>query len=553
MINAIRPLIFATDEDCLDKVKTHLLECARKEAGSADSLSAKLLKVQLHIADMDAIIRAWKATASPLSDKVKLDAIRVALRVQSSTAAGVHPLASMFTDDDTSYVEKLSKLRKVLAQADEEPAPAAAGGASANHADASKPQHGNRRRGQYNGGAQGSITGGDQGGKPRRHHTCHVCHEVGHSAYADFLQRLHICPKTNRSTPFRFAQQSNPASHTSQQKLYPSVTFLVDSGATHHMISDHLARELALPLTPVFGHPGVSVANSTTMSITHSTLLNLQFASSFGTYVFTAPALVVPELSTPLLSMGSLGQVGLCASIVDGEIRFFTSRDGYAVSSTSFSGLPLVDFLILPGSVGAPPFPTPVPVHSYLARRVGPLDFAVIHGRAAHLSPAVLLEAVSAGVIGGLTPAHVNALMSHRHSVAPCLPCVVKKSERAPFPSSRRHYTRPMQLVHADILDMTTYGRGNAQYLLVLVDAFSCAIFCHPLARKSGAAEAIISWITRASAATGQRLVAFQSDNGGEFKNQVLVDHLSSIGAVPRFTQRTPRSRTAAPSAPIRL
>lgn len=152
------------------------------------------------------------------------------------------------------------------------------------------------------------------------------------------------------------------------------------------------------------------------------------------------------------------------------------------LSSTPFSGLHFVEFLVLPfGPVISPTFSAsfPVPVHSLLARRVGSLDFDVIHCRAAHLSPAVLLPPASSGVSLLRTSTLSRLTATASLHVTPA----VNKSERALFPVSRHRYTHPMHLVHVDILDMTVYGRGNVQYLLVLVDAFSCAIFSHPLAR----------------------------------------------------------------------
>ena len=218
MLNKLRSRIFRDQEECLDTVKEHLLASAKAEAQSSVSRVAKLNKVELLILEADAVIRAWGPTAPPLTEKTKIQAVCLAFgEVYGYSATNFVSNSFLLSRDGLSFEDKVRNLRACLAMADKDQ-PAAAGGPSAHVADA--PPHGTHPHGQRSGRRAN-----------RRHSKCHVCGVRGHSPGIDYIARLYVC--SNGSRPFASPPSSNSASHTPQHRFYPSVTLLVDSGATH--------------------------------------------------------------------------------------------------------------------------------------------------------------------------------------------------------------------------------------------------------------------------------------------------------------------------------
>ncbi|SYW82257.1 uncharacterized protein UHO2_00742 [Ustilago hordei] len=74
----------------------------------------------------------------------------------------------------------------------------------------------------------------------------------------------------------------------------------------------------------------------------------------------------------------------------------------------------------------------------------------------------------------------------------------------------------PLELVHVDL--MTDFkGHANYHYALVAVDNFSSLIYVEPLCTKSAALTALRRWIARMERATDRKLKTLRSDNGGEW------------------------------------
>ncbi|SYW82026.1 uncharacterized protein UHO2_00511 [Ustilago hordei] len=74
----------------------------------------------------------------------------------------------------------------------------------------------------------------------------------------------------------------------------------------------------------------------------------------------------------------------------------------------------------------------------------------------------------------------------------------------------------PLELVHVDLMT-DLKGHANYHYALVAVDDFSSLIHVEPLCTKSAALLALRRWITRMERATDRKLKTLRSDNGGEW------------------------------------
>ncbi|KAJ1572409.1 hypothetical protein NDA12_000348 [Ustilago hordei] len=139
------------------------------------------------------------------------------------------------------------------------------------------------------------------------------------------------------------------------------------------------------------------------------------------------------------------------------------------------------------------------------------------------------------------------------HESKHCNACSQGKQTRARMSQSEsERMEAPLELVHVDL--MTDFkGHANYHYALVAVDDFSSLIYVEPLCTKSAALTALRRWIARMERATDRKLKTLRSDNGGEwcsiaaedwqtqegFKWQKSVPGISRVVAVRNHSSST--------------
>nr|GEV12414.1 retrotransposon protein, putative, unclassified [Tanacetum cinerariifolium] len=119
----------------------------------------------------------------------------------------------------------------------------------------------------------------------------------------------------------------------------------------------------------------------------------------------------------------------------------------------------------------------------------------------------------------------------HKEHLCPF--CEQGKSKRAshppkPVPNSRqRLHLLPMDLCEP----MRIASINGKRYVLVIVDDYSRYTWVHFLRSKDEAPEVIITFLKRITVLLQYPIIIIRTDNGTEFKNQVLKEYLDSIEA----------------------
>ncbi|UTT96568.1 hypothetical protein NDA17_005593 [Ustilago hordei] len=116
------------------------------------------------------------------------------------------------------------------------------------------------------------------------------------------------------------------------------------------------------------------------------------------------------------------------------------------------------------------------------------------------------------------------------HESKHCNACSQGKQTRARMSQSEsERMEAPLELVHIDL--MTDFkGHANYHYALVAVDNFSSLIYVEPLCTKSAALTALRRWIARMERATGRKLKTLRSNNGGEWCSIAAEDWQTQEG-----------------------
>nr|GEW64194.1 Gag-Pol polyprotein [Tanacetum cinerariifolium] len=125
-----------------------------------------------------------------------------------------------------------------------------------------------------------------------------------------------------------------------------------------------------------------------------------------------------------------------------------------------------------------------------------------------------------------------------------CPSCEQEKSKRAshppkPVPNSRQR----LHLLHMDLCGPIRIASINGkQYVLVIVDDYSRYTWVHFLRSKDEAPEVIIKFLKRITVLLQSPVIIIRTDNGTEFKNQVLKDYFATVGISHQMSSiRTPQ------------
>nr|GFC30418.1 Gag-Pol polyprotein [Tanacetum cinerariifolium] len=125
-----------------------------------------------------------------------------------------------------------------------------------------------------------------------------------------------------------------------------------------------------------------------------------------------------------------------------------------------------------------------------------------------------------------------------------CPSCEQVKSKRAshppkPVPNSRQR----LHLLHMDLCGQMRIASINGKwYILVIVDDYSRYTWVHFQRSKDEAPAVIITFLKRITVLLQSPVIIIRTDNGTEFKNQVLKEYFDSAGISHQMSSvRAPR------------
>nr|GEZ91442.1 hypothetical protein [Tanacetum cinerariifolium] len=125
-----------------------------------------------------------------------------------------------------------------------------------------------------------------------------------------------------------------------------------------------------------------------------------------------------------------------------------------------------------------------------------------------------------------------------------CPSCEQGKSKRAshppkPVPNSRQR----LHLIHMDLCGPIRIASINEKrYILVIVDDYSRYTWVHFLRSKDEAPKVIIKFLKRITVLLQSPVIIIRTDNGTEFKNQMLKEYFDTIGISHQMSSvRTPK------------
>nr|GEY80180.1 retrovirus-related Pol polyprotein from transposon TNT 1-94 [Tanacetum cinerariifolium] len=159
------------------------------------------------------------------------------------------------------------------------------------------------------------------------------------------------------------------------------------------------------------------------------------------------------------------------------------------------------------------------------------------HQRLSHLNFDTIYDLAKNDLVSGLPK-----FKYHKEHLCPL--CEQGKSKRAshppkPVPNSRQR----LHLLHMDLYGpMRIASINGKRYVLVIVDDYSYYTWVHFLRSKDETPEVIKTFLKRITVHLQSPVIIIRTDNGIEFKNQVLKEYFDSVGISHQMSSvRTPQ------------
>ncbi|UZJ57454.1 hypothetical protein CBS101457_006774 [Exobasidium rhododendri] len=173
------------------------------------------------------------------------------------------------------------------------------------------------------------------------------------------------------------------------------------------------------------------------------------------------------------------------------------------------------------------------------------------HNRLGHIGVSTMKD--TAKVSKGMD--HLDEKDFKELSTTTCNECMIGKQSRQPFRQSTTVTTKPLQLIHSDLvgkMQVNTYdGKG---YVFVMIDDYTKMTFVALLERKSEAFEYFQRWRTAVELQWEAKVKILRTDGGGEYCNQAFRNYLSTHGIQHETTNRyTPQQNGVAERSNLTL
>ena len=289
-------------------------------------------------------------------------------------------------------------------------------------------------------------------------------------------------------------------SHSQLQNVW-----LVDSGATQHMVGDQAMLEdfvlfekphevrLAADCEPIYGI-GEGCIRKVKLE-GGEVLVNLE------------KVLCVPDLADNLLSVNSMTMHGASVSFNHGTCKISAGNKvlGVGHKYERLYGIKVV----LPEAV--------------CVTKAKPLDeysLDLWHRRLGHINKSSVRKLQD--VAEGITPIK---------KVSPCIGCAEGKQHRQSFPSSSSQACEILEIIHSDVVGpFEVDSIGGSRYLCTFIDDKSRYVFVSMLKTKADVFVKFKDFVEMVENQKGKNVKVLRSDNGGEYMSKELEQFCKQKG-----------------------
>ncbi|SGY28692.1 BQ5605_C085g13002 [Microbotryum silenes-dioicae] len=303
-------------------------------------------------------------------------------------------------------------------------------------------------------------------------------------------------------------------------------SFVVDLGATSHMVSDK-------SLFTTYRHIAPTKIGGIAGGINAIGTGNIAFVAASGHPITLTGVLHTPGLFVNLLSVSRLCDTD--------DVRVAFTKHGIDIDKNGHNiaeGTRLDEGLYLLDAD-----------HSkcqhlaLLSRSQSSVPLLTLHRCLGHLAPSSIQKMVAAGLLEGLGAGYSDEEVEK----FVCNACLSAKGHRLPFPDSDSHSSERLGLVHSDVLSLPERSLTGKQYLVTFLDDYSRKLWAYAIGHKSEVFSVFKTWLAEVELETGATLKVLRTDNGGEYCSRAFTDFCKVRGtrrqySIPRTPQQNGRA-----------
>ncbi|CAN7087858.1 unnamed protein product [Brassica rapa subsp. narinosa] len=278
--------------------------------------------------------------------------------------------------------------------------------------------------------------------------------------------------------------------HNAKQVSKP---LIVDSGASHHMISD---ENLIKDIEPTHGH--VMIANGDKIPIRGIGKLKLFNKESRAFYM--------PEFTSNLLSVKKCTNDLQCNVIFSpNDVKFQDIESSRLIGKGVTKG----DLYMLEELTSVPDYSCSFTSASLLNKN------ALWHARVGHPHVKAL---------------NLISLLSVVFENKDCEACILGKHCRTVFQKSTTVYDNCFDLIHSDVWTAPCLSRDSYKYFVTFIDEKSKYTWLTLIQTKDRVLDAFRNFQTYVTNHYHAKIKILRSDNGGEYTSHAFKQHLSQHG-----------------------
>lgn len=305
--------------------------------------------------------------------------------------------------------------------------------------------------------------------------------------------------------------------HTQRPNKFNEIKFIVDSGATEHMVNDESYFDSVRQIDPVT----IGVAKSeTTLKCTQAGEISIQILKN-GKKSTTVmeDVLFVRELRCNLLSVQKLTHKGFTVTFE--ENKAIVSRDGVTVCVAQRKSK-LYEMVF---HIGRHDF-------AGVSGNLNDSSQQLWHFRLGHLNTADMKKMISNDMVIGLDKVNMN------ESEKFCESCVYGKQTRLPFPKrTEARSNGKLELIHSDVAGpITPTAHDGSRYFVTFTDDFSRATMIFCIKHKSEVFDCFKRYVALVETLQDGKIKKLRMDNGREYFSNDFKDFSAKKGIELLYT-----------------
>ncbi|SGY91432.1 BQ5605_C038g11666 [Microbotryum silenes-dioicae] len=343
---------------------------------------------------------------------------------------------------------------------------------------------------------------------------CHRCHKKGHWALDCKHQgeQKHTGDDNQDDMSLPAAPQPNIgyfASCLFARRQLPAEAFVVDSGATAHMVADR-------SLFTAYRQTAHTKIGGIAGGITAIGMGDVAFVAKTGHPITLCGVLHTPGLHVNLLSVSRLCDTD--------RVRLAFTSDGINIAKDGQAiahGTRVNDGLYLLDADH-----TKCQQLAFLSRSESTVPLLTLHRCLGHLAPSSIQKMIAAGLLDGFGAGYSDKDVEE----FVCNACLGSKGHRLPFPDSESHSPERLGLVHSNVLLFPTPSLTGKRYLVTFLDDHSRKLWAYTINHKSDVFPTFQTWLAKVELETNARLKTLCTDNGGEYQSNAFTEFCKSRG-----------------------